>query len=128
MADRPTGAGILAIVPIGYGAVTLLSFPIAFLRGFEAFPLPGVLLGVLLALLVGLLGIGSGVGVWRLAPWAPRSLLLLAASIVRFNAWVLWPLAELPGDVIIGLACGLAMGALCLVLLYRYLAKVCSAA
>jgi len=124
MSDRPTGATILGIVLILYGAITLLAVPVGLIRAVGTPPL----LGILLVSLVGIVAITAGIGVWRLASWAPISLPFLAATVVAVNVWALWPLTELSSNVVFGLSCGFATGLVFLVLLYRYVARVCSAA
>src|SRR5262245_66593016 len=106
MTDRPKGATILGMVLASYGGITLLAVPIGLVRAIGTPPL----LGILLVVLVGVAGITAGVGVWRLAYWAPSSLPVLAASVVAFNAWAFWPLTELSNNVILGLSCGFATG------------------
>ena len=72
--DRSTTRVALSIALAGFGGCRALYIP-ALIAGPSA---PLLLIGFALQ---AALGIAAGVGVWRGAPWAPRIIVLLGASV-----------------------------------------------
>ena len=99
--SRPIGVAILAILIVLLGVIFLLgAVGVYFLAGFAAirglptfFGLGGAVLGTVF-LILALIFIGAGLGLWHLRPWAWRlAVIVLLISIVG-------SLADLAGVVI----------------------------
>jgi hypothetical protein len=121
MQKRPAGATALSLAFLGYGALTLLAFPIGWYRRVSDFQA----LDVIAAALVAVLAILTGANIWRLSPVAQWTLLSWASVLVLFNVNLFLSFGS---TARFGMAIGIAGLIFVVALLYRYVGRVCAPA
>ena len=108
---RPIGVAILAILTILFGVIGLIGgllvLVAAGLIGVVAPELAGfaglfLILGILLTIF-SLLGIVSGVGLWRLRPWAWWLTIIVGVLSIAFNvgSFVIFPAGGFPYGIVL---------------------------